>query len=35
MDRWSYIRTLAERGVPVIASSGEDLRKEVATLDSL
>jgi predicted HTH domain antitoxin len=35
MDRWSFMRTMGEHGVPVIAYSAEDLRKDVATLDSL
>ena len=35
MDRWSFIKTMGEHGVPVIAYSPEDLRKDVATLDSL
>jgi predicted HTH domain antitoxin len=35
VDRWSFTQTLAQHGVPVIAYSPEDLRKDVATLDSL
>ncbi len=35
MDRWSFMRTMGEHGVPVIAYSAEDLRKDVATLESL
>ncbi|MGH7393026.1 MAG: UPF0175 family protein [Candidatus Rokuibacteriota bacterium] len=35
LDRWSFVRTMEERGVPVIAYSTEDLRKDVATLESL
>jgi len=32
-DRWSFMRTMEEHGVPVIAYSAEDLRKDVATLE--
>jgi predicted HTH domain antitoxin len=35
MDRWSFMRTMGEHGVPMIAYSAEDLRKDVATLESL
>jgi predicted HTH domain antitoxin len=35
MDRWSFTQLMAEHGVPVIAYSAEDLRKDVATLESL
>ena len=35
MDRWSFMRTMDERGVPVISYSVEDLKKDVATLESL
>ena len=35
MERWSFMRTMGEHGVPVIAYSAEDLRKDVATLESL
>lgn len=35
MDRWPFMRTLGEHGVPLIAYSAEDLRKDVATLESL
>jgi predicted HTH domain antitoxin len=35
MDRWSFMRAMGEHGVPVIAYCAEDLRKDVATLDSL
>jgi predicted HTH domain antitoxin len=35
MDRWSFIRIMGEHGVPVIAYSAEDLRRDVATLDAL
>jgi len=35
MDRWSFMRVMGEHGVPVIAYSAEDLRKDVATLESL
>jgi predicted HTH domain antitoxin len=35
MDRWSFVRTMGEHGVPAIAYSAEDLRKDVATLESL
>ena len=34
MDRWSFMRTMGGHGVPVIAYSPEDLRKDVATLES-
>ena len=35
MDRWPFMQTMGEHGVPVIAYSAEDLRKDVATLESL
>jgi predicted HTH domain antitoxin len=35
MDRWSFMRALDERGVPVIDYSVEDLKKDVTTLESL
>jgi predicted HTH domain antitoxin len=35
MDRWSFMQMMGEHGVPVIAYSAEDLRKDVATLESL
>ncbi len=35
LARWSFVRTMGEHGVPVIAYSAEDLRKDVATLESL
>ena len=35
MDRWSFMRAMDERGVPVIGYSVEDLKKDVATLESL
>ena len=35
MDRWSFMRVMGEHGVPVMAYSAEDLRKDVATLESL
>ena len=35
MDRWSFMRVLDERGVPVIDYSVEDLKKDVTTLESL
>jgi predicted HTH domain antitoxin len=35
LDRWSFVQTMGEHGVPVIAYSTEDLRKDVATLESL
>jgi len=35
MDRWSFMQAMSEHGVPVIAYSVEDLRNDVATLDSL
>ena len=34
-DRWSFMQTMGEHGVPAIAYSAEDLRKDVATLESL
>lgn len=35
MDRWSFMQAMSEHGVPVIGYSVEDLRKDIATLDSL
>ena len=35
LDRWSFMRAMDERGVPVIGYSVEDLRKDVTTLESL
>ena len=35
MDRWSFMRAMDERGVPVIGYSVGDLKKDVATLESL
>ena len=35
MDRWSFMRAMSEHGVPVIGYSVEDLKKDVATLESL
>jgi predicted HTH domain antitoxin len=35
MDRWSFMQAMSEHGVPVIAYSVEDLKKDVATLESL
>ena len=35
MDRWSFMRAMDEHGVPVIGYSVEDLKKGVATLESL
>ena len=35
MDRWSFIQAIDDRGVPVISYSVEDLKKDVATLESL
>jgi predicted HTH domain antitoxin len=35
MDRWSFMQAMSEHGVPVIGHSVEDLRKDIATLDSL
>jgi predicted HTH domain antitoxin len=35
MDRWSFMRAMGERGVPVIGYSVEDLREDVTTLESL
>lgn len=35
MDRWSFMRAMDERGVSMIAYSVEDLKKDVATLESL
>lgn len=35
MDRWAFMRAMDERGVPVIGYSVEDLKKDVATLESL
>ena len=35
MDRWSFMRAMGERGVPVIGYPVEDLAKDVATLESL
>jgi predicted HTH domain antitoxin len=35
MDRWSFMWAMGERGVPVIGYSVEDLKKDVATLESL
>jgi predicted HTH domain antitoxin len=35
MDRWSFMRAMDERGVPAIGYSVEDLKKDIATLESL
>jgi predicted HTH domain antitoxin len=35
MDRWSLMRAMDGRGVQVIGYSVEDLKKDVATLESL
>jgi predicted HTH domain antitoxin len=35
MDRWSFMRAMSEHAVPVIGYSVEDLRKDIATLESL
>lgn len=35
MDRWSFMRAMDDRGVPVIGYSIEDLKKDVTTLESL
>ena len=35
MDQWSFMQAMDERGVPVIGYSVEDLKKDVATLESL
>ena len=35
MDRWSFMRAMNAHGVPVIGYSVEDLKKDVATLESL
>jgi predicted HTH domain antitoxin len=35
LDRWSFMRAMDERGVPVIGYSVEDLRKDVTTLESV
>ena len=35
MDRWSFMRAMDAHGVPVISYSVEDLKKDVATLESL
>ena len=35
MDRWSFMRAMSDHGVPVIGYSVEDLRKDIATLESL
>jgi predicted HTH domain antitoxin len=35
MDRWSFMRAMSEHAVPVIGYSVEDLKKDVATLESL
>ena len=35
MDRGSFMRAMDERGVPVFGYSVEDLKKDVATLESL
>jgi predicted HTH domain antitoxin len=35
LDRWSFMRAMDERGVPVIGYSVEDLKKDVTTLESL
>jgi predicted HTH domain antitoxin len=34
MDRGSFMRVLSDHGVPVIGYSVEDLKKDVATLES-
>ena len=34
LDRWSFMRAMDEHGVPVIGYSVEDLKKDVATLES-
>jgi predicted HTH domain antitoxin len=35
MDRRSFMQAMSEHGVPVIGYSVEDLKKDVATLESL
>ena len=35
MDRWSFMRSMSERGVPVIGYSVDDLKRDVSTLKSL
>jgi len=35
MDRWSFMQAMSERGVPIIGYSVEDLRRDLATLESL
>ena len=32
---WSVVRAMDDRGVPVIGCAGEDLKKDVTTLESL
>ena len=35
MDRWSFMRSMSERGVPVIGYSVDNLKRDVSTLKSL
>ena len=35
MDRWSFMQAMSAHGVPAIGYSVEDLKKDVATLESL
>ncbi len=35
MDRWAFMQAMSERGVPIIGYSVDDLKKDIATLESL
>ena len=35
MDRWSFMQAMSEHGVPIIGYSVEDLRRDLATLESV
>ena len=35
MGRWSFVQVMSQHGVPVIGYSVEDLKRDVATLESL
>ena len=34
MDRWSFMQVMSDYGVPVIGYSVEELKKDIATLES-
>ena len=35
VDRWSFMQAMSERSVPIIGYSVDDLKKDIATLESL